>query len=113
RVFWCAADVSRQRLPLRVLADGLGIDLDDLLPGELAGPGVVSDPVPALVEGFLERADRLCAVAPTVLVLDDLQHADEASLSVWNRLSGSLEQLPLLLVAAGRPVPRRPAVARL
>jgi len=33
--------------------------------------------------------------------------ADEASLAVWHRLVGSVAQLPLLLVAACRPLPKR------
>jgi DNA-binding CsgD family transcriptional regulator len=48
-----------------------------------------------------------------VLVVDDLQWADEASLSVWGRLLRLVSQLPLLLAAACRPVPRRPEVAAL
>src|SRR5262249_16373070 len=94
---------------------GLGVGVDELLPAELrAGPGTSADPpVPAMVRGLLERVDRLCAVAPTVLVLDDVHSADEASLLVWNRLSRSLGQLPLLLAAASRPVARGSEVAGL
>jgi DNA-binding CsgD family transcriptional regulator len=64
-------------------------------------------------ERLLAEVDRLCAQAPVVLVLDDLQWADGASLSVWRRLSRSVGQLPLLLVVAGRLVPQRPEVAQL
>src|SRR5262249_60570968 len=103
QVFWCVADATPEALPMRALADGLGIALDDLLPPELlARPGTGEDPVPAMVKSLLERVDRLCAVAPTVLVFDDLHNADEASLLAWNWLSQSLAQLPLLLVAAAR-----------
>src|SRR5215813_9624167 len=61
QVFWCSADASRERLPLGVLADGLGVGVDELLPAELrAGPGTSADPpVPAMVRGLLERVDRL------------------------------------------------------
>src|SRR5262249_19273902 len=38
---------------------------------------------------------------------------DEASLLAWHRLSLAVDQIPLLLVSASRPVPVRPAVARL
>ena len=48
-----------------------------------------------------------------MLVLDDLQWADEASLAVWHRLARSVTQLPLLLVAACRPLPRRAELAAL
>src|SRR5947207_2260316 len=57
-----------------------------------------------MVKLMLDRVDRLCTAAPTVLVLDDLHNADEASLLLWNRLSRSAAQLPLLLAAAVRPV---------
>jgi hypothetical protein len=53
----------------------------------------------------LALVDRLCAVSPVVLVAEDLQWADEASLEVWRRLSGAVGQLPLLLVGSFRPQP--------
>src|SRR5207248_994736 len=108
QLFWCAADAARERLPLRALADGLGVGPDELLPADVTtrlDPG--DDPVPAMVKSLLDRVDRICARAPTVLVLDDLHNADDATLLVWNRLSRSLGQLPLLLAAAARPVSRR------
>jgi len=54
--------------------------------------------------------DELCATAPTVLVLDDAQWADEASLLIWHQLATSIDQLPLLLIATCRPTPRRAEV---
>jgi tetratricopeptide (TPR) repeat protein len=48
-----------------------------------------------------------------VLVIDDLQWADEASIQVWHRLAAVTRQLPLLLVAAARPDPGRRELARL
>ena len=44
---------------------------------------------------------------PTVLVVDDLQWADHASVTLWERLSRSARHLPLLLVGMMRPVPQR------
>ncbi len=58
-----------------------------------------------LVTGLI---DELCAGGPTVLVLDDLQWADDTSLSVCQRLTAAATQLPLLLIVASRPVGRRP-----
>ncbi len=42
-----------------------------------------------------------------VLVVDDLQWADQASVTLWERLSRSARHLPLLLVGMMRPVPQR------
>jgi hypothetical protein len=53
-------------------------------------------------------ADELCAAAPTVMVIDDLQWADDASLLVWYQLAASIDQMRLLLVATCRSDPRRP-----
>src|SRR5207253_2671639 len=71
------------------------------------------DPVLAMVERLSELVDRLCAVTPLMLVVDDLQWADEASLLLWQRLCRTAEQAPLLLVGACRPVPRREELDRL
>jgi predicted ATPase len=57
--------------------------------------------------------DELCAAAPTVVVLDDVQWADDASLVVWHQLAASIGQLRLLLIGTCRPTPRRPEVQEL
>jgi hypothetical protein len=57
-------------------------------------------------------ADELCAAAPTVMVVDDLQWADDASLLVWHQLAASIDQLRLLLIATCRSDPHRPQVQR-
>ncbi len=72
--------------------------------GFLAGGGGVmsGDPVLAGVERLLAVVDRLCAVSPVVLVAEDLQWADEASVLVWYRLCRAAGQMPLLLAGSWR-----------
>jgi len=123
RLFLLAADELAQRFPLRVVLDGLhatpgSADPDlrviaELARGELASGGAAADPVPAMSEHLLAMLDRWCSQTPVVLAMDDIQYADEASLMVWHRLGRAARQLPLLLVIAARPVPRRADVAQL
>ena len=65
------------------------------------------------IEVLVTLADELCAAAPTVVVVDDLQWADDASLIVWHQLAASISQLRLLLIGTCRPAPRRPEVQQL
>ena len=41
----------------------------------------------------MSLAEELCAAAPTVMVIEDLQWADDASLIVWHQLAASIDQL--------------------
>ncbi len=61
----------------------------------------------ALAEQLLALVAEQCAVQPTILVIDDLQWADQASIALWGRLARSVRQVPLLLVGMTRPVPQR------
>jgi DNA-binding CsgD family transcriptional regulator len=117
---WGSADELRQRLPLRLMTECLGTGgraegADGPGPGDaeravgagpLAGaawPVPPGDPVAAGVERLLAQVDRLCAVSPVVLVVEDLQWADEASVLVWQRLAAAVRQVPLLLAGSLRP----------
>ena len=60
-----------------------------------------------LAEQLLALVAEQCAVRPTVLVVDDLQWADPASVTLWGRLARSAGQVPLLLVGMMRLVPQR------
>ncbi len=119
-VGWGMADQLTERLPLRVMLDCLRVrpgspdprraHAAELLrtrqPSLLAG----GDALATGVEVLVTLVDERCATVPTVLVIDDLQWADEASLMVWHQLAVSIGQLRLLLIGTCRPTPRRPQV---
>ncbi|HEY0499697.1 MAG TPA: BTAD domain-containing putative transcriptional regulator [Kutzneria sp.] len=119
---WAVADELGQRFPLRAVLDCLDVDGRSVDPrrAELAaslhGPanGLLpgADPVAAAVDRLLAFVETLCEDAPLLLVLDDMQWADETSLLVWHRLSRATTRLPLLLVASARTLPRRPQVTQ-
>ena len=116
QVFWGAGDELGQALPLLPFLDALQVReppasprrnaIVRLLRGEVAtGRGV---DVPAvLAEQLLALVGEQCAVRPIVLVVDDLQWADQASVTLWARLARSARQVPLLLVGMMRMVPQR------
>ena len=116
QVFWGAGDELGQTLPLLPLLDALRIrepvanprrgSVVALLRGELIS-GRGEDMPAALSEQLLALVDELCAARPTVLVVDDLQWADQPSLGLWERLARSVRHRPLLLVGTMRPVPQR------
>ena len=91
---WGSADELSQRLPLRVMCGCLDIDRWSVDPyrGEIAAmllgerpAGLLGsgDPVHAATEMVVALVERWCAGSPMVLVVDDLQWADEASLLAW------------------------------
>jgi len=67
----------------------------------------------ALAEELLGLVEEACAGSPSMLVLDDLQWADPSSLVFLGRLARELGGLPLVVVGAARPLPRRAELERL
>jgi DNA-binding CsgD family transcriptional regulator len=120
---WGNADKLTEPLPLRVMLDCLQVRpgspdplrarAADLLRGFRQGLLAEGDTSDASIEVLVELVDKLCAAAPTVIVLDDLQWADNASLILWHQLAASINQLRLLLVGTCRPTPRRAEVTEL
>src|SRR5215469_14864224 len=116
QVFWGAGDELGQALPLLPLLEALRVRESSpnprrdmivrLLRGEVAADRG-TDVTAALAEQLLALVAEQCAVQPTVLVVDDLQWADQASVTLWGRLARSVRQAPLLLVGTMRPVPQR------
>ncbi|MEE6258077.1 ATP-binding protein [Plantactinospora sonchi] len=96
-----SADPRRAEITTFVNARRPALDLDDD-----ATYGAATEMAVALV-------DELCTTSPTMLVIDDVQWADEATLDACRRLASAAVHLPLLLVMSCRPGTRRPAVARL
>ena len=117
---WGIADQLAERLPLSVMQDCLQVRLSSpdprrahaasLLRSQRLGLFADGDASVSGVEVLMALADELCAAAPTVMVIDDLQWADDASLLVWHQLAASIDQLRLLLIATCRSDPRRPEV---
>jgi DNA-binding CsgD family transcriptional regulator len=102
-VYWGAADELGRQFPLSLMSEVLGLRLADGFPagGGTAGGGVFAgSPVLGGVERLLEAVDRRCSRSPVVVVVEDLQWADEASVLVWHRLSRLAGQLPLLLAGS-------------
>ena len=117
---WGIADQLAERLPLSVMQDCLQVRLSSsdprrahaasLLRSQRLGLFADGEASASGVEVLMALADELCAAAPTVMVIDDLQWADDASLLVWHQLAASIDQLRLLLIATCRSDPRRPEV---
>src|SRR5581483_9875922 len=116
QVFWGAGDELGQALPLLPFLDGLRVrepspnprrgTIVGLLRGEVpAGPGV--DLSAVLAEQLLALVAEQCAIRPVILVIDDLQWADPASVALWGRLARTAPQGPLLLAGLMRPTPQR------
>ena len=116
QVFWGAGDELGQALPLLPFLDGLRVRepsanprrsaIVQLLRGEVAADRGTDVPA-VLAEQLLALVAEQCAVQPAILVIDDLQWADQASITLWGRLARSARQVPLLLVGMMRPMPQR------
>src|SRR5215469_16568289 len=114
-VFWAFGDELGQEIPLSPFFDALRVrepsasarraTIARLLRGETADRG--ADVQAVLAEQLLALVTEQCAARPTLLVIDDLQWADPASVSLWGRLARLAESRPLLLVATMRPAPQR------
>src|SRR3984957_4268701 len=114
---WGMADPRAERVPLQVILDCLQVRMGSRDPAraraaqlmrdrQLAGG---DDSAPGS-EILAMLVDEVCAAAPTVLVIDALQWADEAALVFWHQLAISTRQLRLLLIGTCRPTPRRQQV---
>jgi DNA-binding NarL/FixJ family response regulator len=116
QVFWGAGDELGQELPLLPFLDALRVrdasanarrtTIAGLLRGEVATDRGADVPA-MLAEQLIALAIDETAGRPVVLVIDDLQWADTASVKLWGRLARTARQVPLLLVGVTRPAPQR------
>ncbi|MBP0448706.1 AAA family ATPase [Kitasatospora sp. RG8] len=108
------ANESEQRLPLGTFLDVL--ERDQPYSGELRAEyraavatsarhtaTGMTDPVSAAVERLFHVVARQCSTSPVLVVVDDLQWADEISATLWTRLAHHAERLPLMVAAAVTP----------
>ncbi|MET0495266.1 MAG: BTAD domain-containing putative transcriptional regulator [Actinoplanes sp.] len=116
---WGVADELDMHVPLQVVSRALGIETTSpdprraSLAAEMHAGEVGEQGLTAAADQLLAYVRTACGVAPLVLVVDDMQWADEASMLLWDRLIAATRRMPLLLVAACRPEPNRRALAQL
>jgi DNA-binding SARP family transcriptional activator len=102
RVAWGAADQLGSGVPLQVLSRALGLETASRRPrSPVAEPAVAE--AEFAEDQIVAAVRQACASAPLILIVDDMQWADTATIRVWERLLALRGRLPLLLVAAARP----------
>ncbi len=120
--FWPVAEAVRQLAgidvddPLDIARTKLeallrGAEESGLLFDRVAAATGLADVTVGMQETFWAIRRLLEQVArqrPLVVILDDLQWADPASLVVVHRLTPHVRDLPLLLLCSARPLPRTP-----
>ena len=114
RVGWGVGDELAQRMPLSVLFECFDLTGEEIQAGGNAdglirtlrtAAEIVANPTTAVLDTVQALVQATCVEGPLILVVDDLQWADETSLLVWHSLHALVDRLPLLLVAACRPLP--------
>ncbi|ODB72542.1 MULTISPECIES: BTAD domain-containing putative transcriptional regulator [Micromonospora] len=105
QVGWGVGDELAYRMPLSIMLECLSLGDDAGLPASLHDCSGGAPPTMTVVDTVQRFVVARCAERPLLLVLDDLQWADDLSLLVWHALHNLTGRLPLLLVSACRPVP--------
>jgi len=116
QTFWGAGDELGQELPLSPFLDAVRVRaasanarrtaIAGLLRGEVATDRGADVPA-MLAEQLIALVIEETAARSVVLVIDDLQWADPASVRLWARLARTARQVPLLLIGMARPAPQR------
>jgi DNA-binding CsgD family transcriptional regulator len=120
QVFRGTGDELAQELPLLPFRDALNV----LQPGASARRNAIA----AMLRGETDRgtdvtaasAEQMLALVadestarPVILVIDDLQWADPATVMLWGRLARLAPQIPLLLIGVMRPASQRDDLLKL
>jgi DNA-binding CsgD family transcriptional regulator/tetratricopeptide (TPR) repeat protein len=122
QVFWGTGDELGQELPLLPFLDALQVRtpgasarrnaISAMLRGE-AATDRGTDVTAATAEHLLALVTDECAARPVILVVDDLQWSDSASVTLWGRLARVAPQVALLLIGIMRPVSQRDDLLKL
>jgi DNA-binding CsgD family transcriptional regulator len=114
RVFWGAGDELGTPLLLSPLLEALAVSptadaqrrsIAGLLSGSTAAKSS-DELVTAIGEQIVALVGDAAFAAPAILVVEDLQWCDAATLAVWSRLGRVAAELPLLLIGTLRQPPR-------
>ncbi|MFE9327761.1 AAA family ATPase [Nocardia sp. NPDC052278] len=106
-----AAQELQRQVPFAAVCSWLDSDRGSdpvralLRSGDRAGDGAATHEF-AITEAILDLVDGWCARGPVALIIDDVHWADRQSLAVLHALCGVMDDLPLLLMLAARPLPR-------
>lgn len=115
QVFWGAGDELGTPLLLSPLLEALSVSSASPDPRRRGIAGLFSgapaaksseELVTAIGEQLVALVSDTAFATPTILVLDDLQWCDAATLAVWSRLGRLATDLPLLLLGTLRQPPR-------
>jgi DNA-binding CsgD family transcriptional regulator/tetratricopeptide (TPR) repeat protein len=116
QVFWGTGDELGQEIPLSPFLDALAVRRPSASARRTTIAGLLRGEVPTdrgtdvpgtLAEQLIALTIDETSARPVVLVIDDLQWADPASIKLWGRLARTARQVPLLLVGLTRPAPQR------
>ncbi|MEU4219787.1 BTAD domain-containing putative transcriptional regulator [Actinoplanes sp. NPDC026623] len=103
RIGWAAGDELSRRVPLGVLLECVESAVAGDEGRELGRRLLAAATAPGTVDLAVAVIRRAAVGGPLILVIDDLELADDATLRVWTALHALTGELPLLLVSAGGP----------
>jgi DNA-binding CsgD family transcriptional regulator len=117
RVYHATANELSESVALQPLLECLGIDSEasesqlveiaTIMGRAGTVPQGVADPILAATHRIIDVLENASRTDPSLFIFEDLQWSDSASIVAWQRLSRIVDQIPLVLVATRRPVPRR------